>query len=372
MKTSRVRRSRTRRLLGYAGSGGTLAQSSADLAATRQPTQGQPWLRRLKNYQAINIVVVYGLFLVAIIAWSLVAPDDFHFVTVGNLAVLAQQIPITAIAAVGIGLLMVSGEFDISIAGTFTLVAFIVTITFTDLGWVLPIALLAGLLVAIVIGIANGFITAWLGIPSFIATIGMMFFLRGIVRFVSINPQTRLPDSSAFFPSAGFKSLMTGQIVGPIYAQLIWLIVIGVVGYLILDRHRIGNHMFAAGGNQDAATSVGVNVKRVKLIAFIICAVTAGFAGVLQATRINEIEPSFATLSGFELKAIAAVVVGGVNLFGGRGTVLGMILGAALIDTVDNVLVLIGAPETLFRGLLGAIIIVAVVLNNIVSRRMPS
>ncbi len=346
-----------------------MSQSSADLAAIRRPAQSPPWLQRLKNYQAINIVIVYGLLLAVCVGWSLAAPEDFSFATVGNLSVLARQIPITAIAAIGVGLLMISGEFDISIAGTFTLVAFVVAITFANFGWVLPVALAAGLVAAISVGSANGFITAWLGIPSFIATIGMMFFLRGVVRFVSINPQTNLPDSMAFFPSETFKSLLTGQIVGPISAQLIWLIAIGVVGYLILNRHQLGNHMFTVGGNRDAATGVGVNVKRVKLIAFIICATTAGFAGVLQATRINEIEPSFATLSGFELKAIAAVVVGGVNLFGGRGAVLGMILGAALIETVDNVLVLINAPETIFKGLLGAIIIAAVVLNNVLNRR---
>ncbi len=346
-----------------------MAQSSADLAAMRRPTQGPAWLQRLKNYQAINIVIVYALILVVFFGWSFLAPQDFAFATVGNLSVLARQIPITAIAAIGVGLLMISGEFDISIAGTFTLVAFVVAITFGDFGWALPIALAAGLATAIAIGITNGFITAWLGIPSFIATIGMMFFLRGIVRFVSINPQTNLPDSLAFFPPEGFKNMLTGQIIGPISAQFFWLIVIGVIGYLILNRHQLGNHMFTAGGNREAATGVGVNVKRVKLTAFIICATTAGIAGVMQATRISEIEPSFATISGFELKAIAAVVVGGVSLFGGRGAVFGMIVGAALIETADNVLVLVNAPETVFKGILGAIIIAAVVLNNIISRR---
>jgi simple sugar transport system permease protein len=338
----------------------------------RRPAQSPSWLQRLKNYQAINIVVVYGLLLAGCLGWSLIAPEDFSFATVGNLSVLARQIPIVAIAAIGVGLLMISGEFDISIAGTFTLVAFVVTITLTDFGWALPVALAAGLVTAIAVGAANGFVTAWLGIPSFIATIGMMFFLRGIIRFVSINPLTNLPDSMAFFPNETFKSLLTGQIVGPISAQLIWLIAIGIVGYLILNRHQLGNHMFAVGGNPGAATGVGVSVKRVKLIAFIICATTAGIAGVLQATRINEIEPLFATLSGLELKAIAAVVVGGVNLFGGRGTVFGMIVGAALIETLDNILVLVNAPETLFKGLIGALIIAAVVLNNLIGRRSQS
>ena len=349
-----------------------MSRSSADLAVERRPAQSPPWLQRLKNYQAINVVVVYTVLLGTCLAWSLIAPENFSFATVGNLSVLARQIPITAIAAVGVGLLMISGEFDISIAGTFTLVAFIVAIVFGDFGWALPVALAAGLATAIAIGTANGFVTAWLGIPSFIATIGMMFFLRGVVRFTSINPKTNLADSLAFYPSETFKSVLTGQIVGPITAQLIWLMAIGVIGYLILNRHRLGNHMFAVGGNPGAAIGVGVSVKRVKLIAFILCASTAGIAGVLQATRISEIEPQYTTLSGLELKAIAAVVVGGVNLFGGRGTVFGMIVGAALIETTDNVLVLVNAPETIFKGLIGALIIAAVVLNNIISGRTRS
>lgn len=342
------------------------------MAAARRPVQSRPWLQRLKDYQAINIVVVYGSLVLVSVVWSLVAPEGFRFVSVANFSVLAQQIPITAIAAIGVGLLMISGEFDISIAGTFTLVAFIVTTTFTEFGWALPFALAAGLAVAIAVGIANGWITAWLGIPSFIATIGMMFFLRGVIRFVSINPKTNLPDSMSFFPPDFFKAAMTGQLFGPIYAQLIWLAVFALAGYLILNRHQLGNHIFTVGGNPSAANAVGVNVKRVKLVVFIICAITAGFAGVLQAARISEIEPSFATISGFELKAIAAVVVGGVSLFGGRGTILGMILGAALIETVDNILVLISAPEIIFKGLLGAIIIIAVGLNNIIGRRPTS
>jgi simple sugar transport system permease protein len=297
---------------------------------------------------------------------------DFKFFTYGNLSVLSQQIPITAIAAIGVGILMIAGEFDISVAGTFTLVAFVIAITAGD--WALPlaVALLIGLCVAVIIGLVNGWITCWLGIPSFIATIGMMFFLRGAVRFVSVNPETDLPDSLLFVSPEGFKTVMTGQVVGPIYAQLFWLALVAVLAYLILNRHRLGNHIYTAGGNQNAAISIGVNVRRTKLVAFVICALTAGFAGLLQATRITEIEPSYATISGLELKAIAAAVVGGVSLYGGRGTIIGIILGAAMIDCVDNVLVLLNAPETIFKGILGAVIILAVVLNNIVSRREVS
>jgi simple sugar transport system permease protein len=343
--------------------------SNAELAALRRPAGSGTLWRRLKNYQAINIVVVVAIFLFVCVGWSLVAPEQLRFASEGNLAVLSQQIPVTAIASIGVGLLMIGGEFDISIAGTFTLVAFIVAITFGKLGWPLPLALLAGLAVALAIGTVNGLITTRFGIPSFIATLGSMFFMRGVVRFVSINPTTNQPDNIAFFPGATLRSLFGGQIVGPVYAQIVWLLVVGFIGYLLLNRHSFGNHLLSTGGNRGAAIAVGVPVNRVKFTAFILCAVTAGFAGLLQASRIDQVEPSFATISGLELKAIAAVVVGGVSLFGGRGAILGMVLGAVLIETVDNVLVLVDAPETIFKGFLGAVTILAVILNTVIGRR---
>ena len=347
----------------------TATQINADLAASRRRPAGNPLLHWVKNYQATNIVLVYGVLLIVCIGWSLINPDQLRFAAEGNLAILSQQIPITAIAAIGVGLLMISGEFDISIAGTFTLIPFVVAITYGDFGWPLIVAMLAGLAVAVAIGICNGLVTTRFGIPSFIATLGMMFILRGIIRFVSINPKTNQPDSLAFFPGDTVKALFAGDIVGPIYAQIVWLLVVALIGYAILVRHQFGNHLFASGGNRGAAIAVGVPVNRVKTIAFVICAVTAGFAGLLQAIRINEIEPSFPISSGFELKAIAAVVVGGVSLSGGRGAILGMVLGAALLDTVDNLLVLINAPETVFKGFLGAIVIFAVILNTFIGRR---
>ena len=346
-------------------------ETNADRAGRRYRDQSGLWAR-FKAFQAVSIVAVSIGFMGILVLWTVLTGGDFKFFTAGNLSVLSQQIPITAIAAIGVGILMIAGEFDISVAGTFTLVAFVIAITAGD--WALPlaVALLIGLCVAVMIGLVNGWITCWLGIPSFIATIGMMFFLRGAVRFVSVNPETDLPDSLLFVSPEGFKTVMTGQVAGPIYAQLFWLALVAVVAYLILNRHRLGNHIYTAGGNPNAAVSIGVNVRRTKLVAFVICALTAGFAGLLQATRITEIEPSYATISGLELKAIAAAVVGGVSLYGGRGTIIGIILGAAMIDCVDNVLVLLNAPETIFKGILGAVIILAVVLNNIVSRREVS
>lgn len=346
--------------------------SSNSVQGRYRHEQDEKILQRLKRYPAINIVVVYGLILLGLAVWTIASRGEFAFFTSLNLSVLAQQIPITAIVAVGVGLLMISGEFDISVAATFTFAAFITATLLQEMGWPFAVAFTAGILSGTVIGATNALITCWLGIPSFIATIGMMFFGRGLVRWISVNPETNLPDSTNFFPHEGFKAALTGQLGGPVFAQLIWLIVVAYAGHLILNRHRLGNHMFSAGGNAEAARGVGVRVRRVKLLAFVICGATAAFAGILQATRISEIEPSYVVISGLELKAIAAVVVGGVALAGGRGTILGMVLGAALIETVDNVLVLASAPEILFKGFLGAIIILAVILNTALGRRQES
>ena len=213
------------------------------------------------------------------------------------------------------------------------------------------LSLLAGLAVALLIGLINGLITTRLAIPSFIATLGTMFFMRGVIRFVSLNPTTKQPDNIAFFPGAALKSLLGGHIVGPVYAQMVWLVVVALIGHALLNRHRFGNHLLLTGGNRDAAVAVGVSVRAVKVAAFMLCALTAAFAGLLQATRIDQIEPSYATISGIELKAIAAVVVGGTSLFGGRGVILGIVLGAVLIETVDNLLVLVSAHRDYLQGL---------------------
>ncbi len=344
--------------------------TNAELAALRRPAAGNATWRALRNYQAINIVVLVTLFLGFCTIYSLLYPEQLRFASLGNLSVLSQQVPVTAIAAIGVGLLMIGGEFDISVAGTFTLVPFIVAITSAgSWGWPLWLALLAGLATALLLGLMNGMITTRLGIPSFIATLGTMFFLRGVIRFVSINPTTKQPDNIAFFPGDTLKALLGGQIAGPIYAQIVWLLAVAGVGYLLLNRHRFGNHLLLTGGNRDAAIAVGVPVRNVKVTAFMLCAATAALAGLLQAVRINQIEPSYATISGLELKAIAAVVVGGTSLFGGRGAILGIVLGAVLIEAVDNILVLISAPETIFKGFLGATTILAVILNTVIGRR---
>ena len=327
-----------------------------------------PWTR-FRRYPAANIVVLYGTFLLSLIVIGLVVPSDFRFLAAGNLGVLFQTIPTLGILALGVGLLMIAGEFDLSVAGVYTLAPYLMGLSLNEWGWPLWAAVLLALFVGVAVGVANGLITTRLVIPSFIATLGMMFFLRGVVRYFSSDPKSSSSEQVSIYPGETFEAVLTGHIAGPLHAQFLWFIFFAILAYVFLNRHRLGNHFLAVGGNREAAIAVGVNAKRVKQVGFVICSVGAAIAGTISATRVNAIIPA-QTLTGLELQAIAACVVGGVFLFGGRGTVLGICLGVALILTVDNLLILLRAPGVYLQGFVGAIVIIAVIANAWFARRV--
>jgi len=345
----------------------TRPDGAAEGAAQGRYARDTPW-RRFRRYPAANVVAVYGTFLLVLIVVGLAVPDHFRFLAAGNLAVLIQSIPVLGILALGVGMLMIAGEFDLSVGGVYTLAPYLMGVSLNDWGWPLWLAVSLALLVGVVVGFANGLITTRLVIPSFIATLGMMFFLRGVVRFFSSDTRSSSSEQESIFPGETFEAILTGRILGPVHAQLLWFVGFAVLAFLILNRHRLGNHMFAAGGNRGAAVAVGIDTERVKRTAFMLCSLCAAVAGVMAATRVNAVIPS-QTLTGLELQAIAACVVGGVFLFGGRGTVLGICLGAALILTVDNLLILLRAPGIYLQGFVGAIVILAVIVNTWLAKR---
>jgi simple sugar transport system permease protein len=341
--------------------------AATDAAASRYVRQSA-WTR-FRRYPAANIVVLYGVFLLTLIIIGLVVPSDFRFLASGNLGVLFQTIPTLGILSLGVGMLMISGEFDLSVAGVYTLAPYLMGLSLNEWSWPLWAAVLLALFVGLVVGIVNGLITTKLVIPSFIATLGMMFFLRGVVRFFSSDPKSSSSEQVSIYPGETFEAVLTGQIAGPLYAQFLWFIFFAILAYFFLNRHRLGNHFLSVGGNREAAIAVGVNANHVKRIGFVICSVGAAIAGTISATRVNAIIPA-QTLTGLELQAIAACVVGGVFLFGGRGTVLGICLGVALILTVDNLLILLRAPGVYLQGFVGAIVIIAVIVNAWFARRV--
>ena len=186
--------------------------AGADAGAGRYVRQ-TPWTR-FRRYSAANIVVLYGTFLLTLIVIGLVIPNDFRFLAAGNLGVLFQTIPTLGILALGVGMLMIAGEFDLSVAGVYTLAPYLMGLSMNEWGWPLWAAVLLALFVGLVVGIANGLITTKLVIPSFIATLGMMFFLRGVVRFFSSDPKSSSSEQVSIYPGETFEAVLTGNIVG--------------------------------------------------------------------------------------------------------------------------------------------------------------
>ena len=319
--------------------------------------------RRIGRSSATNVTLLYILLICGLGVAAAIAPAKLNFFTPDNIAVLAQQIPVIAILAIGAGILMIAGEFDLSVAGIYTLAPYILALGLARWGLPLGLALLLCLTAAVAVGSVNAWVTRYLGVPSFIATLGMMFLLRGSVRWISISPVTGQPDQITLTAPDGFRAMLAGQTAGPLYAQTIWLLIVGGLAAALLNRHRIGNHIFAVGGDPEAARKIGISITAVKFTAFILCSALAAFAGIMQTARINMVDPA-QTLTGLELEAIAAAVIGGVYLFGGRGSILGMVLGAALLVTIENVLILVRAPGEYMPVFVGAIVILSAIINS--------
>jgi simple sugar transport system permease protein len=326
---------------------------------TAQPSRLALFNRSWRRHPGVNVLVVFIAIQALCIIASLLFPINFRYLSEPNLLTLLRAIPQVGIIALGVGILMVAGEFDLSVGAVFTFTALVMAEVF-NLGVPLPFAILASLIAAMLIGAVNGTLVLRFGITSFIATLGTMMVLRGAILFLSDA------QSSSFRPGERFQTLVTGQL-GPIPAQFIWLLALTFGAFLLLERHRFGNRVFAAGGNQDAANAVGVRVARVKLTAFMLSSICAALAGIVSTTRVNSVSPIQG--QGLELQAIAACVIGGVALTGGKGSILGIIIGAALICTVQDVLLLSAAPGYYLDAFVGVIIIVAAILNRNVMRQ---
>jgi len=320
----------------------------------------------IRGRGSFEIGIVFVALFLAFTVVSLVAPKDFPFLDSHNFSgVLTQSIPLTAILAIGVGILMVAGEFDLSLgfALTFNAIVFIkITESFGPV-----IGVFAGLASGVLIGLVNGAIVVFTKIPSFIATLGMGFFWGGASIFINGATASAL-DPTVAATGSWFEFLFAHDF-GAFRSQLIWLVIVGVLAWLFLQRHRRGNHIYAVGGNAAAATAISISPTRVKLLAFGVEGLLVGFASLLFVARISSVQPGGTATQDFTLFAVAAAVVGGTSLLGGRGTIIGMIVGAALIEIIKNGLILAKAPGFYLQLFVGVTIIIAAIFNRYMERK---
>ena len=302
---------------------------------------------------SLVVMVILGL------VFYLVAPV---FLSAGNFRVLFSIIPELGLVTLGVALLMISGEFDLSVGSVFALGGIIPVVLVKVHGWDPWVALAVATSAGVAIGYFNAFVTLTFHIPSFVTTLGMLFIARSLaVVFVGGFPPP--------WPRELPEKIFIGTLVegGLVRAQFLWFAGVAVILGWVLHRSNFGNWIFATGAHRQSAQDMGVNTGRVKTVCFMICSVLAIWAGYFQTLRVHSALAN--TGVTMELQAIAACVIGGMALFGGIGSILGAIVGAFIIRMLDSGLIMAGVDANWFRLTVGLMLIGSVVLNIFIRRR---
>jgi ribose transport system permease protein len=321
-----------------------------------------------KGIFASQTAYVSGALLILVAVISFVAPE---FLSGGNLTNVFTNFSYIAIVSLGSTLVILTAGIDLSVGSTMGLVAIVTALLFRALGatalahvpgLVLIGACVGGMVAAAAIGGINGFLIARVGLTPFVTTLGMLSVARGLCYAITRGQGVAIdgPDSDLFF------RLTDGNIAG-VPMPLIYLLVLAGLMGIFLHHTATGRHVFALGGNERAASLTGVPVTRIKAGLYVASAMSAGFAGILMAGWLGSVPANLAT--GYELRIIAAAVIGGANLTGGIGGPIGAIVGAALIEVIRNGLVL-SKVDTYWQDIfVGVIIVAAVFVDKLRSRR---
>jgi simple sugar transport system permease protein len=329
-------------------------------AAPNRPNGPMSLLHKLRAMPGGNIVIAFLAIEFLCVLGALLFPNQFRYLSSANIAVTLEAIPTVGFISLGVGLLMIAGEFDLSVGSVYTFSSIIAATLLDTYGIPAWIGLVVAVALGAAIGLVNGLITIRFAMPSFIVTLGAMLFWRGMTLLV------HGATSIGFEPDNAFQSTFGGS-VGIVPMNFLWFVLLAVGFHALLQHRKLGRHMFAVGGNQAAALAIGIRPGRVKLAAFAIAGAMAALSGMFSAARVNSITPVGG--QGLELQAIAACVIGGLALSGGRGSVVGILLGAALIYTIQDVLLLLRAPGFYLDIFVGALIVGAVILNQTVQGR---
>ena len=298
-----------------------------------------------------------GILMVLVALVLLMAAIAPNFNRVDNLLNIARAISINAILAAGMTVVILTGGIDLSVGSTIA-VSGVVAVIAAIAGVPAPLAVLTGMAVGALCGFVNGWLTAYLALAPFIVTLGTMTFLRGLAYTITDGQ----PIVSS---SLNFRDLGNGY-VGPIPVPVIIMVVVYAVVWFVLERTRYGRHVYAVGGNAEAAKLAGVRVKRVVTSVYVLAGACAGLAGVIFAARVISAQPTAGT--GYELDAIAAVVLGGTSLAGGRGRIVGTLIGSVILGVLSTGLILLNVQFFTQLLIKGAVIILAVAIDSLKQR----
>jgi simple sugar transport system permease protein len=303
-------------------------------------------------FQTTLLFIFVGVF----IFLSVAAPN---FLSAGNIFNILRQAAPTLIVAVGMTLVITTSGIDLSVGSASALVAVLVAMALGG-GWPVPLAMLVILFLGLFIGFINGYFTTYQLMPAFIVTLASLSMLRGLAQLLTKG------YSIPIDPDSPFLVLGRGR-VGDIPVPVIVALAVVVTGYILLNHTRFGFYVTGLGSNEEAVRRSGVNVRRVKLAVYMIAGLLTALGGMMTASRLAS--GSSYTGIGFELQVITAVIVGGTNLFGGEGRMLGTVIGTLLLAMISNGLILLKVDAFYEQIIQGAIILFAIWFNLGISRR---
>ena len=306
---------------------------------------------------------LFGAILIFII-FSIVADRFTDRIAIAGMMSITAEL---AIVSMAVTLLMIAGHFDLSVGSVLGFSSVLVPWLMTQHGYPSYLALVVAVAVAVSIGLVNGLLVVRTGIPSFIVTLGTLLIWRGVLLRLTEGFPVSVPQGDFLFDLFSYR-FQSGPLEG-FQVSVFWFLGVLIILSFLLLRTRFGNWIFASGGNERSARSMGVPVDRVWLILFVMTALAAALTGLIQAGRFNTVEATRGT--GLELQAIAAAVVGGARLNGGYGSVLGAALGAFMIAMIQQGMILSGLASYWLNVAIGALIIGAVILNQMLGRSRP-
>jgi ribose transport system permease protein len=310
------------------------------------------FLSRLFSTQTFWVVIA------VILACIFLSFATDAFATSKNLYNITRNITFVAIIALGMTFVIITGGIDLSVGSVLCLSSMVLAVTM-HAGYSIEIGILASIATALAIGAFNGILIAYLGFPPFVVTLGMLSIARSLAMVASNNTVVFQfgPDHDKLLAFGG------GAWVFGIANPVLYMILLALITGFILRWTKFGRHIFAIGGNEHAATLTGVPVRQIKVAVYMISALSAGIAGIIQTGWLGAVTTNLGT--GMELQVIAATVIGGANLAGGVGTAFGAIVGAALIEVIRNSLGLLGINAFWQGTFIGGAILLAVLFDRI-------
>ncbi len=332
--------------------------------STKQSTTKRNIFSDLNDRGVYQRLLAFASLIVLLIAFSIASSN---FMQMSNLIAILQATSVNGVLAIAATLVIITGGIDLSVGTLMTFTAVIAGVVLTYIGLPLPLGVIGAIGAGALCGLTSGTFVAKMKIPPFIATLGMMLILKGLSLVISGTRPIYFNDTP------GFDQISRGSIIGEIIPAvpipngvLILFLVAGFTSY-ILNRTLLGRYTFAIGSNEEAVRLSGVNTDRWKMAIYALAGGICGIAGLLIASRLNSAQPALGL--GYELEAIAAVVIGGTSLAGGRGTIMGTLIGALIMAVLTNGLRVLSVAQEWQTIVTGAIIILAVYGDMIRKRK---